>query len=761
MRHKLCLAADYYNDIMCERSMEATRTNQDDKYHKKEKRRRVYMTTTIGIKKALKNPSSDSNVPRSQQLKVNLSFRFAMTLFYIYSSILFVVVVFSLASHAQTYRFAGITSSSFNNNNNDKRDSSSNSRQDTYNCDKSQSNCNHRKQAYNNHQRYENLQKNPKESQQNNHQDESSSIFDDEQGNLTSREEPCQDCLAIPLLAIMTNRQVNNGFQIHRRDQQEFSQETNEKMVKKIEDGQNNHHNAYGQRNYAHDNYSNYSNYNNYGPYEQEEEYDNKQQRIEDDNDLFWWPHSDENCPMTGPLTVCEQINSYPADEILHKVHRAKEALKHSYFNIDSLFSDEREHSNEPFEDDSQFNNNNKQQGEIELKPPNGVIIGENSSYPSSSLSYEPSRHETHDTHVHHPNHYIRNNRELAAADEFVDLVEKQAIRLDSKASGTAFKPKESNQLNQNEYPAIREEPSIGGEVREWRRGGNQKTDDEKEEASKFRQETGDMFVSSSANIAKPININKSNPPPLQATKSDASLLSHNNNKNTPIPTRVSNVHKKEHVVVGKGDILLLLRGEEVKRSKKPSSFNQKTQLRGRQTDVVNNNNNNNQLELPKIPGARNIVETAKAYSNRRRHIKRLRRFRRQVSNEKVVLKLKSSTLDTNTLVDISDIRVEAAARGRRRQRRQEAAEEGATMSITPNDDGRGAINSSTTTTTNSNNNDNGGANTDSIDEQSVVGNANQIEPACKAKSIYISPRAAVSTLILSPSSSFSFDPSF
>lgn len=62
-------------------------------------------------------------------------------------------------------------------------------------------------------------------------------------------------------------------------------------------------------------------------------------------------PKSDDHCPMTGPSTVCDQINSYPADVILDKLENAKRMLKQSHFNLDSLFSDERDHSSEPFDE--------------------------------------------------------------------------------------------------------------------------------------------------------------------------------------------------------------------------------------------------------------------------------------------------------------------------------------------------------------------------------------------------------------------------
>ena len=60
-------------------------------------------------------------------------------------------------------------------------------------------------------------------------------------------------------------------------------------------------------------------------------------------------PRSDEKCPMTGALTVCDQIGSYPADVILGKLEIAKRAR--TFFNIDSFFSDERDHLAEPFKD--------------------------------------------------------------------------------------------------------------------------------------------------------------------------------------------------------------------------------------------------------------------------------------------------------------------------------------------------------------------------------------------------------------------------
>lgn len=61
-------------------------------------------------------------------------------------------------------------------------------------------------------------------------------------------------------------------------------------------------------------------------------------------------PKSDAQCPMAGHVTVCDQIGSYPADVILHKLHNLERALYRSHFNIDSFFSDESDNLSDPFE---------------------------------------------------------------------------------------------------------------------------------------------------------------------------------------------------------------------------------------------------------------------------------------------------------------------------------------------------------------------------------------------------------------------------
>lgn len=78
-------------------------------------------------------------------------------------------------------------------------------------------------------------------------------------------------------------------------------------------------------------------------------EYAPAQQLLYDAPNVVEPPHSDAYCPMRGPLTVCDQIAAYPADVILERLQSAQNQLGKSYFNIQSFFSDERDHLSEPF----------------------------------------------------------------------------------------------------------------------------------------------------------------------------------------------------------------------------------------------------------------------------------------------------------------------------------------------------------------------------------------------------------------------------
>lgn len=155
-------------------------------------------------------------------------------------------------------------------------------------------------------------------------------------------------------------------------------------------------------------------------------------------------PRSDEKCPMVKPMTVCDEINSYPADIILRKLDQARKVLKQADFNLNSLFSDEREHSSDPFDDSPQVNNNstpsmgpspavasNGKHPQMEyhqsiMDPPQGL-----SNYVSkrSSDRYNP------DTSPRYPQPTYESN-----TDDFVDIVEKQAISIESRSpSGDKF----------------------------------------------------------------------------------------------------------------------------------------------------------------------------------------------------------------------------------------------------------------------------------------------------------------------------------
>lgn len=132
---------------------------------------------------------------------------------------------------------------------------------------------------------------------------------------------------------------------------------------------------------------------------------------------------SDENCPMTGPMTLCDQIDSYPAELILSKLAAVKEALRWSSFNLDSLFTDEREHSSEPFNET--------------LSSP----ASDRSSQHRANASASPGRPNIDralgqwQRHGQTGDSGRRTYRSAMA--EFVDLVERRAIKLDGSGSQT------------------------------------------------------------------------------------------------------------------------------------------------------------------------------------------------------------------------------------------------------------------------------------------------------------------------------------
>lgn len=144
---------------------------------------------------------------------------------------------------------------------------------------------------------------------------------------------------------------------------------------------------------------------------------------------------SDEKCSMTGPMTVCDSVDGYPTELILRKLTVAKNALRSSNFNLDSLFSDERDHSNDPFDD-----------------PPGRQL---NTSKPNHETNIDrmPSPHllsQAKPEAEHHPSSY------RSGEAEFVDLVERRAIRLDS---GRAYLRRARRQIDSNQ-------PASGASVR-------------------------------------------------------------------------------------------------------------------------------------------------------------------------------------------------------------------------------------------------------------------------------------------------------
>lgn len=187
-----------------------------------------------------------------------------------------------------------------------------------------------------------------------------------------------------------------------------------------------------------------------------DEMYENKSSKQR----LPFEPKSDEKCPMTGTLTLCDDINSYPAEIILHKLESAKKALKQGYFNLDSLFSDERDHLSDPFDDDADKSSTRS----ASSNPPfsaNNSPQSTNSTqiyYKHQHQQQQPYLHHSTSTNTHlpptpHVYHNINNNynnerafnrllrqdtgsRSSASrnarlvSDEFVDLVERRAISL-------------------------------------------------------------------------------------------------------------------------------------------------------------------------------------------------------------------------------------------------------------------------------------------------------------------------------------------
>lgn len=252
----------------------------------------------------------------------------------------------------------------------------------------------------------------------------------------------CRDCLAIPLVAVMGSKQVN-GFIIPpiRRRTSVNVNENGERMTS-YENQANKQTSGYDSLQFA----QHLKNY-----YQKEHDSFHNHRRFE--------PQSDENCPMTGTLTVCDQISSYPADIILNKLDSAKKVLKQSYFNIDSLFSDERDHSSEPFEDLMSSNNvfgKGKRLKSTSMTVDNsrtlkfesgGEKVGQKKE---GKRDYASSTRDSYDQNHDHDNHSYRQSRAITSSpfqgilnsEDFVDLVERRAFSLSMARS-----PKQRRQL--------------------------------------------------------------------------------------------------------------------------------------------------------------------------------------------------------------------------------------------------------------------------------------------------------------------------
>lgn len=153
----------------------------------------------------------------------------------------------------------------------------------------------------------------------------------------------CDDCLAIPLVAIMGNKQVN-GFIIRPAASLRHPGNSNINHQQQSPDGGIHYGQVSGQYQQAAR-----PNYSAYAPPSTTSHVSSPPAPSSSGRSPLE-PKSDDKCPMTGPLTVCDQIGSYPADVILNKLEVVKKSLGLTYFNIDSLFSDERDHLSEPFD---------------------------------------------------------------------------------------------------------------------------------------------------------------------------------------------------------------------------------------------------------------------------------------------------------------------------------------------------------------------------------------------------------------------------
>lgn len=183
-------------------------------------------------------------------------------------------------------------------------------------------------------------------------------------------------------------------------------------------------------------------------------------------------PHSSAQCPMKGLLTVCQDIGHYPADLILNKLERSRRILKQSYFNIDSLFSDERDHLGEPFKD-----------GEDSMAAGTATAAQEQARNSSLAKLMNDHHHSAWSPHHNVDGHNdddrgsatakggqyttIRQQRAAEPAgklgNEFIDLVERRAISLEADAE-----PSGSARISQVAGPSSRDWATVA-----WQQQGN------------------------------------------------------------------------------------------------------------------------------------------------------------------------------------------------------------------------------------------------------------------------------------------------
>lgn len=236
----------------------------------------------------------------------------------------------------------------------------------------------------------------------------------------------CRDCLAIPMVAVTDSEHINGFITPPIIRQTSGTMNENKQRLTNQAHQANQQISSYDALNLA----QNLKNY-----YVREHDFHNHHHSFE--------PKSDENCPMTGILTVCDQINPYPADIILNRLDSAKKVLKQSYFNIDSLFSDERDHLSEPFED--LMGPSNVLGKSKRLKPTSGNVGssrttrfesgGEKVGKKKVNDDYMSTTLDSYDQNNNHDDRNYRQGRAITSFrgtpnEDFVDLVEKRAFSL-------------------------------------------------------------------------------------------------------------------------------------------------------------------------------------------------------------------------------------------------------------------------------------------------------------------------------------------